>query len=850
MQKKLTLSEHITNYIMALVYCIAVFNIFLSSSTLKLDLSTSFLLVVSGVTIFFFLFVNKYVFRFLMLGLLAFIIFAAVYIFFESGLDGILVVFTKIYSDLFYLITTATSFTSKETFTICLIIALFYSAYSVLFIVRHTNFFALLILGLVMLIMQLITNNFKSEFPYIWFSVVLCIMATYHIYEKTKKTSATLISSYSFIFFVFPIIAIIVSISIFLPYNSEYNVIYDLKYLNMNSYYNSGEGNFSLSKSGFGENDKQLGGSITLDETKVLKVFSDRPYYITGNVKDTYDGKAWSSSSDQKEKLTNNPLFDTSQTLNALATYLPRKINLNDSEYGLSFSTSQDEDFFDEDNETLSDEKLKELLSSQYFNIYDDAEIRIDPETNQKIINDSNGNILFSYSPDKPDITSILDLSDINTSPLTPEEIKKASTLKTSTVVYSNLSLRTLLRHSKFFSMDTFPPNYQLWKDDAGSLYSGRYMTNNFEYTYSYLDINRDIYEKLIRYNFLIPASNSATPIEDYHLDNYTSDNSFDYNIYLHNICTSLPDNYSDRVYELSQIITSRYGLNYDKALALEKFLKTHYTYSLDGEIPPNEDDDFVDYFLFESKSGYCTYFASAMAVMARCVGLPSRYVEGFSIDGSAANTDFYDVKNSDAHAWTEIYFEGVGWVPFEPTSGFELNSSNQPSASQPSVSSGLSSDTTEEDTDSRNNDSVSKYILLVIFIILILIALLFIYCSLRYYFINKKIKNIIFISDTLAVIAYFKETSKLLAICDTPIPFNSTLFDFAKINNKTYSFNKYTLLHFCEIYNKACFSKHTITPNELFYVKSYYLLMHDFSEEKLGKIKFFIRRYIKPPKK
>ena len=85
-------------------------------------------------------------------------------------------------------------------------------------------------------------------------------------------------------------------------------------------------------------------------------------------------------------------------------------------------------------------------------------------------------------------------------------------------------------------------------------------------------------------------------------------------------------------------------------------------------------------------KEGYCTYFASAMTVLCRMAGLPARYVEGFVAQPGADG--FAYVTGKEAHAWTEVYFEGFGWVPFDPTpvqqelSGDNQNEQNQPSPS------------------------------------------------------------------------------------------------------------------------------------------------------------------------
>jgi transglutaminase-like putative cysteine protease len=132
-------------------------------------------------------------------------------------------------------------------------------------------------------------------------------------------------------------------------------------------------------------------------------------------------------------------------------------------------------------------------------------------------------------------------------------------------------------------------------------------------------------------------------------------------------IYLSLPDSITDRTVELTQDIVKEAENDYQKALAIEKYLRTNYRYTLEGEELP-DGREFVDFFLFESKVGYCTYYATAMAVMLRLEGIPSRYVEGYVAQELAA-PGIYEVYQNNAHAWVEAFIEPVGWMTFEPTS-------------------------------------------------------------------------------------------------------------------------------------------------------------------------------------
>jgi hypothetical protein len=152
-----------------------------------------------------------------------------------------------------------------------------------------------------------------------------------------------------------------------------------------------------------------------------------------------------------------------------------------------------------------------------------------------------------------------------------------------------------------------------------------------------------------------------------------------------------LPEDLPERVRSLSLDLTAGKQTDFEKAEELEKFLYTNYEYSLDvSYLPPGE--DFVDSFLFAMSQGYCTHFASAMAVMARCAGLPSRYVEGYTLPREASADGAYLVTNAEAHAWVEIYFEGYGWKKFEPTASFQNYNAESPAAAAGAQAAGGSS--------------------------------------------------------------------------------------------------------------------------------------------------------------
>lgn len=117
--------------------------------------------------------------------------------------------------------------------------------------------------------------------------------------------------------------------------------------------------------------------------------------------------------------------------------------------------------------------------------------------------------------------------------------------------------------------------------------------------------------------------------------------------------------------------ITEGAETDVEKLKAIEAELAS-FTYTrTPGELPETiaSSGEFLDYFLLESREGYCTYFATAFVLLARAEGLPARYVQGFCVPVNGRGETM--VYSNMAHAWPEVYFEGIGWIPFEPTPGY-----------------------------------------------------------------------------------------------------------------------------------------------------------------------------------
>jgi len=130
-----------------------------------------------------------------------------------------------------------------------------------------------------------------------------------------------------------------------------------------------------------------------------------------------------------------------------------------------------------------------------------------------------------------------------------------------------------------------------------------------------------------------------------------------------------LPENISPRVRELAHTLTANAPTAFDKANALRDYL---LTIPYDYFPPPHKPGaEVVDTFLFEDKRGLCEQFATAHIIMLRALGIPARMVAGYGAGEYNALSGYYTVRLNNAHAWVEVYFPKYGWVPFDPTPGW-----------------------------------------------------------------------------------------------------------------------------------------------------------------------------------
>jgi hypothetical protein len=134
-----------------------------------------------------------------------------------------------------------------------------------------------------------------------------------------------------------------------------------------------------------------------------------------------------------------------------------------------------------------------------------------------------------------------------------------------------------------------------------------------------------------------------------------------------------LPDTITPETVALAEELTAGLDNPFDKAIAIRDYLRNNIEYNDQIEATP-EGMDSVHYTLFVLREGYCNYYASAMSVMLRLLGVPARIVSGYAQGDYDEETQSYRVRASNAHTWVEVFFPNYGWIQFEPTAALPAN--------------------------------------------------------------------------------------------------------------------------------------------------------------------------------
>lgn len=328
-----------------------------------------------------------------------------------------------------------------------------------------------------------------------------------------------------------------------------------------------------------------------------------------------------------------------------------------------------------------------------------------------------------------------------------------------------------------------------------------------------------------------------------------------------------LPDTITSRVDELSYELTRGLKSDYSKVKSIEQYLRNNFEYKLTPpETPYNK--DFVDYFLFDLKEGYCTYYASSLVVMSRIAGIPARYVEGFKASyENVDNNGNYLVYGSNAHAWAEVYIEGYGWMIFEATPPFsnvyyeekekekeeteEVENNREQLNSMEGDLRGLEDPNMMEEIveggeldfeELESNDiQIVKILGYILLLVLSLFFLRILYNIFRIKRIHRKMK---LKSLRERVLEYYRYIMNLFDRIDRGKGDNETVSEYSNRLNLDiweveHKFNEVT-----NIFNKARYSNEFITETEVEEMKEYFLKTEKNIRNKIGRLRFIMFKY------
>ncbi len=220
--------------------------------------------------------------------------------------------------------------------------------------------------------------------------------------------------------------------------------------------------------------------------------------------------------------------------------------------------------------------------------------------------------------------------------------LNEISEMKQVSVRFLDEGTSTLFVPQRMINLEA-PMDFVLYYNECGEVFTTRDVQDGDNYTLTYYKLPTDM-ERLVR-----TVNMSYDPDDP------------DYST-IYGECTLLPACVENQLYWLTMDIIEGCPTPIQKALAIENWLSQNVTYTLEGNYPP-AGRDFVSWFVMDERKGYCTYLASAMTVMARLAQIPARYVEGYSVKADASGETV--VTGMSAHAWSELYFAGVGWIPF-----------------------------------------------------------------------------------------------------------------------------------------------------------------------------------------
>ena len=408
------------------------------------------------------------------------------------------------------------------------------------------------------------------------------------------------------------------------------------------------QGDFTLRQIGFNQSGGRLGGDMVLNDNVFMRLQTSAPLplYLTGSIKDTYTGDRWINRYSDYVAID---FSSTDQNLEMLehfsSAHLPQLVRFID---GVA---------------------SEQIIPARYFPWYHPHDVNSPVKT----FFDEVSGFRIQAAPEWEGYWNLFFIPNQTEIDVLDAQFKTVFHAGIIDNVFSRRNNLTFLRDRdrRLMTEQPIPENTRYTIVSYRETTAIGFDAHLHRLQHSYRGVLQDIsymletFRQITGYQKAVDglSHNGITISYENLLNSYLIPRSDE----IYQIYTWLPANFPTRVQDLAVMVTEGAANDFERMLLLERYLSQNYTYTLTPGRPPRA-RDFVEHFLFDIREGYCTYFATAFVTMARSLGMPARYVEGFLVSGEPAEDGFIDVLNNMGHAWAEVYFEGFGWHRFEPT--------------------------------------------------------------------------------------------------------------------------------------------------------------------------------------
>ncbi|MCL2372800.1 MAG: transglutaminase-like domain-containing protein [Defluviitaleaceae bacterium] len=594
------------------IYIFAINRTIVTSTLIWIDpLSLFFIGVVAIVLVMAMLF-NKYT-RIGTVAVLAFVLF-----FFFITLNDFAEQYPNMYD--LWLMVRGYAFIPELGNRIIWILSFLLAVVVVVFTLYQFNFMLLAIGAVAVFLFSWVPGFTRDETAFLFFLLSFCLLL---IRRMNRSTVTVIIAA--------PFCALLVFTAHFsMPRESEvfverglselraFNLVEDRMFEFFNPMY------FSFQTTGFTGAGGRLGGAVTQNNRQVMSYHGPGRIYLAGAISETYTGYTWVSTLQPGDVYTHGLAPGSFEMLETAVAITRQWINSN-------------EEYF----------RMRRLLADNLL-------------------------VLGDYAP----VLSELPL-DFSTA------VINIGSQRTGTVFTPPALANLSFHYGGGDYLDV------LMVDPSGSIRAPMFMSRNTTYQLHFLNADTDnplvqdiIFGTGAGFYQQQPALNAIgvdelfnmihhgfdvvdNPILEW-LDGFAYHMLAEYAAQVRKSFLEVPEIVPQRVYDLTMEIVAGLETDYERVMAIRGFL-LQFPYTLET-VPVPRGVCFVDHFLFYGRQGYCTYFASAMAVMSRIAGVPSRYVEGFVVPPAFDDLIFTNITNRMAHAWVEVYLEGFGWLVVEAT--------------------------------------------------------------------------------------------------------------------------------------------------------------------------------------